>query len=527
MKFFSILHADATPPRLLFMAVASYTTFLQNNRADLHLVLQHWEPSSEVPPDLRCLMTSYPGRLTLYHAHMPREASQLTWYSSRFSRETGDLLGGGRLVYMDYDLYHMSPIEDSLTEDCAWDMLNLCIDISGYNAASSPALRYARTKGRPYYNTGFAAWTHGGCAALEALSELIEGSDLEYEYADQGALNEVLSTSCDQVHCLPTSYNFLVPGQSKYVDIAATLYPSKTLGVKVVHVMSYQVDGVSTRLSPFEECPRSEHWYVDSALPHYGRTGTDIHIVVISHNQAKSLPPMGAYLRDRFPGCPVTVVLDRCSDNSIEMARIAGFSPVLNYEGAGFLAGRMRDKGLAVSGMHDTIFLDGDRIPSMQFGYAEACKALAMYDLTLLPIRDGEFREWFQDECFVDNKHFGEWGNDFFTCGLIARKAALESLTRSQDGLMFVRDFDGQFGEEDRYLGDLAHTLGLTCGGAPRKYALSGNTFRPPAERAGVERNVAIRHKLRGQIGYSTDRMHTREALRSEALSKLRSEYSK
>lgn len=532
MIFFSILHADATPKDLMLMAVSSFTTFLQNNKADLHLVLQHWDKASaEVPPDLRCLVSTYKGRVALHHSHMPQEASQLTWYASRFSKEVGDLLGGGKLVYMDYDLYHLSPIEGSLESDCDWERLNMSIDLSGYVSEGSPALRSAGIHGRPYYNTGFAAWTHGANEALEELSNKIEWSqhsgDSQYEYADQGALNEVLKDNSHLVHCLPSTYNFPVPGQSELEDITRLVYPCKSIGVKIVHVMSYHKDGVSSRVSPFRECPRSEHWYVDSALPMYGRSGGDIHIVVISHNQAKSLPPMGAYLRDKFPGCPVTVVLDRCSDNSIDMARIAGFSPVLNFEGVGFLAGRMRDKGLAASGMHDTIFLDGDRIPSMQFGYQEACKALAKYDLTLLPIKEGEFREWFQDECFVDNKHYGEWGNDFFTCGLIARKSALESLTKSQDGLLFVKDFDGQFGEEDRYLGDLAHALDLTCGGAPRKYALSGSTFRPCGERTGVERNVAIRHKLRGLLGYTTDRIHTKEALRSEALSKLRSEVGK
>ena len=531
MKFFSILHADATPPELLFMAVSSYTTFLQNNESRLNIVLQHWDQGdTSVPPDLRCLLSTYPDRVLMHHHHMRREAPQLEWYSSRFSEEVGDRLGGGRLVYMDYDLYHLSPIEGSLCSDCDWGKLNICVDLSGYVSAGSPALRMASGSGRPYYNSGFTAWTHGSCQALALLMEALQGAqrgNREYEFADQGVLNEVLSEHPNLAHCLPSSYNFLVPGQSEHVDIAKLILPCKTIGVKVAHIMSYHKEGVSSRLTPFEECPRAEHWYPDSAIPHYGRTGTDIHIVIISHNQAKSLPPMGAYLRDKFPGCPVTVVLDRCSDNSIEMARIAGFNPVMNFEGVGFLAGRMRDKGLAASGIHDTIFLDGDRIPPMKFGYKEACKALAMYDLTLLPIKEGEFRTWFLNEHFVENKNYGEWCNDFFTCGLIARKSALESITKSQDGLMFVKDFDGQFGEEDRYLGDLAYMLGLTCGGAPRSYALSGNTFRPSSERSGVERNVSIRHRLRGLLGLSTDRSYTKEALRSEARGKLKVDFSK
>lgn len=528
MKFFSILHADATPPELLYMAVSSYTSFLHNNTANLHIVLQHWDNQDvSIPTDMRCLLATYTDRVIVHHHRMRKEAPQLEWYASRFSTEVGDLLGGGHLVYMDYDLYHMASIEDTLSAECDWGKLNLCLDTPGYLSPGSPAIRYAKEHGRPYYNTGFSAWTHAECKALPLLADIVATTSNVYEHADQGAMNEVLAKQPGLVHCLPSTYNFLVPGQSEHVDISKVILPCKTIGVKVAHVMSYQKDGVSSRLSPFVECPRAEHWYPDSALPHYGRTGTDLHIVVISHNQAKSLPPLGAYLRDRFPGCPVTVVLDRCSDNSIEMARIAGFSPVLNFEGVGFLAGRMRDKGLAASGMHDTLFLDGDRIPSMKFGYKEACKALAMYDLTLLPIKEGEFRGWFLNEHFVENKNYGEWGNDFFTCGLVARKSALESLTKSQDGLMFVKDFDGQFGEEDRYLGDLAYALGLTCGGAPRSYALSGSTFRPSSERAGVERNVAVRHRLRGLLGLSTDRVHTKEALRSEALGKLKVDFSK
>ena len=231
----------------------------------------------------------------------------------------------------------------------------------------------------------------------------------------------------------------------------------------------------------------------------------DLNVVVISHNQAGSIRAMKSYLDRCFPGCPVVMVLDRCIDNSQEEATACRMPHVVNSEGSGFLAGRMRDLGLQYTGYwKDTLFLDGDRIPTDCLNYESAKAALGLYDMTLIPVSEGEFRRWFSNDQFVDNPQYGKWGNDVFTCGMVMRGCALTAITTHQEGKLFVTDFDGYYGEEDRFLGDVAYHLGLTCGGAPRSMALSGG-FRPARERVGYNKNVFIRGKLRAGLTVSPD----------------------
>lgn len=509
-KFFMVAHVD-TPKDLQSMLVLSVESFLRHNEVPLHLIVATCYKDQVMPDFANLLSRKYPGRVVanlVFFSDMDFE-DKLTKYSFRFYNEVAHFLGGGKMVYMDFDLYHMAPMVPVLEEFVDWEKVNACLDLAGY--IGNPRILRQHNEGKsPYINTGLLAWddsvTFSNIFRKEVVTKaqslvLYKYYDKEsYPFFDQDIANEILAAAPTwMVNILPESLNHFIRGVAEHCPILPIGIGAKSIGVKVLHVASYQGSG---RLQFFKDMAESEGWLQDSAVHYMGRTGKDISVVVISHNQAQAIPAMKAFLDKNFSGCPVLMVLDRCVDESVAVATACGMPFIENREGEGFLAGRMRDIGrerLGIDG--DALFLDGDRIPSPLFTYEAACKALSLFDLTVLPVQEGEFRKWFHPTSFSVNPKYGEWVNDVFTCGVLVRGSALKSLVDSQKGYLFVPDFDGQFGEEDQYLGDVAFKLGLTCGGAPLAMALSGG-FRPHKERGGFERNVAIRNQLRTILGY-------------------------
>ena len=195
-------------------------------------------------------------------------------------------------------------------------------------------------------------------------------------------------------------------------------------------------------------------------------------IIITSKDQSDSLIEMVEQLQKQFPGIKRLFVLDRCVDNSSTILSGLKESFIENKEGEGFLAGRARDLGLKFLGIENTFFLDGDRIP-VNFSTALVDKALELYDICLASVAE-DIREIFKSE-FVPNPSFKYMYNDVFSCGLSIRKKMIEMITGIQQGRLFHPVFDGNFGEEDRYLGDVVYHFKGTCGLFPKESYLKGD----------------------------------------------------
>lgn len=490
------------------MFQTSIETFLRVNTEEKFTLFLIWKEARGDTPAYACrLVQRYGARFSCEHIQLPAKLydSKLSLYSYRFSKVLTDILPDDHVVYMDLDLYHSKEISSVINEHADWGKVNLCLDLWGYSCNDS-VLSFHNRHHRAYLNTGLVAWD--SCAPMPKkifgklmdLSRTGDLSDSDFPYHDQDLFNEILSKGDSQayresINLLPEVLNHSPRCLGNVIDMVTVSQIAKTMGTRVFHIMSFQAQ----RLEFFERMPQSEGWLEESLQSTAPRKGSDLRIVVISHNQAPSIPLMKEYLDKHFPGCPVTLVLDRCTDHSEDVAAKVNIPFITNWEGEGFLAGRMRDKGLECSGVSDTLFLDGDRIPSGGFSYMDARTALDMYDVTIMPIAEGEFRAWFRQDQYVANPNYGKWDNDVFTCGMVVRKEALEKIKEAQNNLLFVKDFDGQFGEEDRYLGDIAYHLGLTCGGFPLRMALSG-AFRPSGDRGGFDRNIKVRSRLRSSL---------------------------
>jgi hypothetical protein len=197
-------------------------------------------------------------------------------------------------------------------------------------------------------------------------------------------------------------------------------------------------------------------------------------VIVISQNQAKYIKDMVSAISLSFPGVPSLFVVDRSVDDSLTVLKSLAQPYIFNSKGEGFLAGRARDLGLSHLGIDNTLFLDGDRIP-VGFSSSIIEHALSTYDITLASTAN-DFRKSFRQEMMV-NPNFGKFHNDVFSCGLLIRKEMINQILKIQSGRLFHPVFDGAFGEEDRYLGDLVYSMGGTCGLFPGVLHLMGNSF--------------------------------------------------
>lgn len=170
-------------------------------------------------------------------------------------------------------------------------------------------------------------------------------------------------------------------------------------------------------------------------------------VIIISHNQAASIPDMLKSLKtinaDRF------WVLDRCTDNSAKL--LSGETVVTNKEGRGFLAGLMRDIGLDVvlrGDYTEVIFLDGDRIPQN--------------------ISDNIINEEMQNsDCIIFHRDLPEIDEQYFkllnvprivtqvySAGLCVKTKFLKMIrSKCPSKRCFNSVFDGEWGFEDYFFG--------------------------------------------------------------------------
>jgi len=215
-----------------------------------------------------------------------------------------------------------------------------------------------------------------------------------------------------------------------------------------------------------------------------------MNIVVISQNQREYIKPMLEALK----GHNVCYVLDRCTDGSEE--ELTGFTHIVNEEGTGFLAGRMRDLGAWVHGYKGPIlFLDGDKVPT---GDLNVIPTLG-FDCVLLGVAND--RRGFADGLIpwlvdgdLKNPH-----NGVYSCGIWLSQKAIDTAREMCACRIFHRDFDENWGEEDRYLGDVLGNAGLTIGFSSA-VVLQGELT--PAEEATerIAKNFMVRLRLSGRI---------------------------
>lgn len=172
-------------------------------------------------------------------------------------------------------------------------------------------------------------------------------------------------------------------------------------------------------------------------------------VAVISKDQPGMVAPMLSALR----GHEVCLVQDRCDYGLVPC------STVRNDSGEGFLAGRMRDLGAAHFGYTGPLlFLDGDRVPMgalpdySAFGYDAVCLLCEQDERPWAgtgPIPWVDFR----------NPH-----NYVYSCGIWLSQRAIDVARAACGGRIFHPAFDGAWGEEDRFLGDVLAATGLSIG---------------------------------------------------------------
>lgn len=194
-----------------------------------------------------------------------------------------------------------------------------------------------------------------------------------------------------------------------------------------------------------------------------------IRLVIVSQNQSSYIPLIvnkTSIIKDRV------FVLDRCTDNSIEVCKSLGVNYITTTDDLqGFQAGYARNLGVKdYSG--DVIFIDGDRIPTIPFD-SDLLTNLQKYDTCLFPVQS-DIRHTHHHTEFRDNPKYGLMANDFYSCGLYLSSKAIQSLQDFQ-GFIFDPEFNGRWGDEDAMLGDVCYDRGLSCGLVPTHYCLSGD----------------------------------------------------
>ena len=185
-----------------------------------------------------------------------------------------------------------------------------------------------------------------------------------------------------------------------------------------------------------------------------------MHVVVINRNQREFVAPMRQALAPIEP----LFVFDRC-----EPAECCHC--VVNRDGEGFLAGRMRDIG--AHGVDDDIlFLDGDKVPQGDI-VADIETLKSRYDCICYGVSSKFESSEYRDFMLADDKDgvvpfqadrkapvaFG-----CYTCGMWMCKDAVNAVRRLNSGRIFHPAFDGTWGDEDNFLADELDSLGFRIG---------------------------------------------------------------
>ena len=211
-----------------------------------------------------------------------------------------------------------------------------------------------------------------------------------------------------------------------------------------------------------------------------------ISVLVISHNQSSYLVKMIEALAEQLPSLNRLFVLDRCTDNSVNILTQTGESFVIKSSGTGFEAGASRDYGLGFLPQDDILFLDGDRIPH---NLTEDLLAQASQQFSICLIKvDTDYRTWFSDE-FSINPNLNSKSSNVVSCGMLISRQVLDKIKQHNQGRVFHEAFDGNWGCEDDYIGYLANHLNIPCGGFPKTTHVEGIVGKPFADWEEYQQN--------------------------------------
>jgi hypothetical protein len=186
-----------------------------------------------------------------------------------------------------------------------------------------------------------------------------------------------------------------------------------------------------------------------------------MNIVVISHNQPLEIPKFEEALRDFNH----IYVIDR---PTVEYPD--DINAIYNYNGEGFLAGRMRDLGAINFPPEDILFLDGDKVPK---GDLHALESMP-FDCVLLGV-ENDPRDYFDGTTHRVNLPEDPMVqiNGCYSCGILYRKELIRRFREINCGRIFHPLFDGTWGDEDSWNGDIMNIEGWNVG-CTNEVVLSG-----------------------------------------------------
>lgn len=184
-----------------------------------------------------------------------------------------------------------------------------------------------------------------------------------------------------------------------------------------------------------------------------------MHIVVINKDQQEFVNPM---LEALTPNEPM-FVFDRCKP-------VERCCCIVNTEGDGFLAGKMRDCG-AYGVDDDILFLDGDKVPQGDI-VSDIERLKGKYDCICYGIspelENSEYRGFMKENDVDDmvpfQKDNGLFAFGCYSCGMWISKDAIRRLRELNGGRIFHPLFDGRWGDEDNFLADELHYSGFRIG---------------------------------------------------------------
>jgi hypothetical protein len=198
-------------------------------------------------------------------------------------------------------------------------------------------------------------------------------------------------------------------------------------------------------------------------------------IIIISKDQRESIPAFIRALNEQLPTIPRCWVIDKDTDESMPLLLSLNERAIEQRAVKGFAAGACRDLGLSEMGVDDTFFFDGDRIPhGLTLKLVET--ALNTYDSALMRV-ERDYRTCF-DDYFKPHPHFGKLMNNFFSAALLLRDTLINRIQERQNSHLFHPEFNGAWGEEDRFLGDMVHAVGASCGLFPKSCWVEGGFKR-------------------------------------------------
>jgi len=135
---------------------------------------------------------------------------------------------------------------------------------------------------------------------------------------------------------------------------------------------------------------------------------------------------------------------------------------IFNFNGEGFLAGRMRDLGAINFYDEDILFLDGDKVP---IGNLHALEDM-LFDCVLLGIKDDPRKDYFDGTTHQINLPEDPkiQINGCYSCGILYRKNLIKRFREINKGRIFHPCFDGTWGDEDSWNGDIMNIEGWKVG---------------------------------------------------------------